>query len=78
MHDDQWTKVAKLDLDFFAPKKANFPPQMLTHTTVFRILGGKLSRLKCDLSVLDQSGQVAFQILESKNSVGQSGQVVGY
>ena len=60
----------------FAPKKANFPPQMLTHTTAFRILGGKLSRLKCDLSVLDQSGQVDFEIFHSQKALlDQSGQV---
>ena len=34
-HCDQWTKVAKLDVC------TNFPPQMLTHTVAFQVLGGK-------------------------------------
>ena len=60
----------------FVPKRANFPPQILTHTAAFQILGGKLSRLKCEISVLDQSGQVTiWGFSQSKSSVGQSGQV---
>ena len=58
---DQWTKVAKLDLDFLhlpPPNiKKNFPPQLLTNTAAFRVLRGILS---VRTPVLDQSGQVDF------------------
>jgi len=53
--------VAKLDLD---PKKATFYLK-----AAFQVLGGKLSRLKCVISVLDQSGQVAFLIFSQPKAL---------
>ena len=38
---EAWDQSGQTGFGFFAPKQANFPPQMLTHAAAFQVLGGK-------------------------------------